>query len=121
MNHSANKKLIKKRDAVIILIILIIGIMSFTAYKLFSEEGRAAVVSVDGNIIEILSLTDSVKTDITVNGIDGVLIDIKNGRIKIKSSECPDKICVNTGYISKVDERIVCLPKKLIIEIRAEE
>ena len=32
--------------------------------------------------------------------------------------DCPDKLDVKQGYISKVGEVIVCLPNKLVIEIK---
>lgn len=121
MKHSANKKLIRKRDAVIILIILLTGIICFAGYKIFSPEGKTAVITLNGKTTEKLSLTEAESKYITVKGAEGTVIEINNGRIRVKSADCPDKICVNAGYISNVGERIVCLPKKLIVEIRAEE
>lgn len=120
MKHSANKRLISKRDAVIILIILLMGLILFAGYKLFSPEGKTAVITVNGKTTEKLNLTESASKYITIKEVEGTVIEINNGRIRVKSSDCPDKICVNTGYISNVGERIVCLPKRLIIEIKAE-
>ena len=39
------------------------------------------------------------------------------GKIRIIESDCPDKICVKTDFIDSKSEKIVCLPKKLIVEI----
>ena len=121
MKRSAAKRLIRKRDAAIIIMILLTGIICFAGYKLFSPSGRTAVITINGKTAEKLSLTESGGRDITLKEAEGIVIEINNGRIRVKSADCPDKICVNTGYISKVGERIVCLPKKLIIEIKAEE
>lgn len=121
MNHSANKRLISKQDAVIILIILLTGIIFLAGYKLFSSEGRIALITVNGKVVKELSLKGTELDDITLKEAEGTVIEINNGRIRVKSAECPDKICVNAGYISNVGERIVCLPKRLIIEIKAEE
>ena len=48
----------------------------------------------------------------------GNIIEISGGSVRMIYADCPDKICVNEGYISKTNERIICMPKKLIIEIR---
>ena len=45
-------------------------------------------------------------------------IEIKDGEVSVKEADCPDKICVNHKKISNVGESIICLPHKLVIEIR---
>ncbi|MFR4337598.1 MAG: NusG domain II-containing protein [Lachnospira pectinoschiza] len=32
-------------------------------------------------------------------------------------ADCPDKLCVKTGMISKTGETIVCLPHRVVVEI----
>ena len=32
-------------------------------------------------------------------------------------ADCPDKLCVKTGRISKTGETIVCLPHRVVVEI----
>ena len=39
------------------------------------------------------------------------------GRIRIVSADCPDKICVDTGWISDSTAPIVCLPHRLVIRL----
>ena len=99
MKRSAAKRLIRKRDAAIIIMILLTGIICFAGYKLFSPSGRTAVITINGKTAEKLSLTESGGRDITLKEAEGIVIEINNGRIRVKSADCPDKICVNTGYI----------------------
>ena len=47
------------------------------------------------------------------------LVEVEPGRIRIASANCPDQVCVNTGWISNTVRPIVCLPAKL--SIRLEE
>ena len=42
---------------------------------------------------------------------------VEPGRIRVESADCPDKVCVNQGYISDGTVPIACLPHKLIIRI----
>ena len=43
-------------------------------------------------------------------------VEIKDGRIRVKDAECPDKVCVKTGWLSSSAVPIVCLPNHLVIE-----
>lgn len=47
-------------------------------------------------------------------------IEIKDGKIRVSHADCPDKICVNTGWLS-AGIPIVCLPNRLVIEFEEDE
>ena len=42
-----------------------------------------------------------------------------DNEIHMLQSSCPDKICVNHSAISNTGENIICLPHKLVIEIKS--
>ena len=44
---------------------------------------------------------------------------MKGKKIRNKEDNSPDQIAVKTGWISKPGETSICLPHKLIIEIKA--
>ena len=46
------------------------------------------------------------------------VVEVEHGRIRVASANCPDGVCVHTGWISTGVRPIVCLPAKL--EIRLE-
>ncbi len=48
-----------------------------------------------------------------------MLIEIKEGRIRVRESDCPRKICVNTGWIKTPGQVIVCVPNKVLVEIKS--
>ncbi len=116
MNHTENKRLITRRDAIIIGIILAAGVLALVLFGTHSRYGSKAVISVDGKTVKTITLSNLSRT-YELDEAKGAVIEMKDGAICVYSSDCPDKICVNTGYISKKGEKIVCLPKKLIIEI----
>ena len=43
---------------------------------------------------------------------------IENGQAHFINSDCPDKTCQKIGKISKSGETIVCLPHKVIAEVK---
>ncbi|MCP4353717.1 MAG: NusG domain II-containing protein, partial [Desulfobacterales bacterium] len=49
------------------------------------------------------------------------IIETKQGGIRIKKSDCPRQICVNTGWIKTPGRIIVCVPNKILIEIKSEK
>jgi hypothetical protein len=48
-----------------------------------------------------------------------MLIEIKEGRIRVRESDCPRKICVNTGWIKTPGQVIACVPNKVLVEIKS--
>lgn len=44
-----------------------------------------------------------------------------NNEICMLQSSCPDKICVHHSAISDTGENIICLPHKLVIEIKGDQ
>ena len=56
---------------------------------------------------------------ILVEGEDGAenLVEAAPGRIRMKSADCPDQVCVHQGWISDSTVPIVCLPHQVIIEV----
>lgn len=115
----SNKKIIVKKDFFIILAIVLTGIIvvsvSFIMKK--TNHGKTAVISVDSEIIEKINLETHENNTFSIENIKGVVFEVNNGKIRIIESDCPDKICVKTDFINSKSEKIVCLPKKLIVEI----
>lgn len=119
-------RIIKKMDIVIIAVLLII---SFTPHLIFfktSQKGSKnnyAIIKVDGKIhkkIDLSKVKKSEKVNLNLpNGKNTLLVE--NNSIEMKSANCNDALCVKQGNISKVGQTIICLPHKLIIEIKGDE
>ena len=75
--------------------------------------------------IEIVSPTKTIihplhkEATIQVKGkISQMTVEVKNNRVRVISSDCPDKICIKTGWISHGYEFILCAPNQVSIRIR---
>lgn len=119
--------IVKGWDLVIIFIIVILSFLPFTIFSYQqSGENRAntqviAVISIDNEIVKEVKLTGHIGTeifDITDAKGNTETIEVSDERIRIKSATCPDQVCVNTGFISKPGKTIICLPHRIIIEIK---
>jgi len=79
-------------------------------------EGSTVVIQVDDQTVEKLNLRES--RELTVKGHTGdVRVEIRDGRVRVVDAECPNRICVHTGWRSKHGEVIVCVPNRTIIRI----
>ena len=110
------RKLITGLDISLIAALLVVCVFLFLGFNR-ANIGTTAVVTVENKELYVLSLTQNteklVKTDYGYNKVV-----VHNGCCYVKSADCRDSVCINRGEISKVGESIVCLPHKLIVEIR---
>jgi hypothetical protein len=47
-------------------------------------------------------------------------IEIKDRQIRVSESDCPKTLCVRKGWIRMSGDVIVCVPNKVLIEIRSK-
>lgn len=83
--------------------------------NVYIRSGGELIYTID------LSKAEDCEFDITYKG--GVnTIEIKDHMIHVKEADCPDGICIKTGWIGGENGTapIVCLPNRLVIEPAAE-
>lgn len=122
-------KMIKRWDIIIVTILVLISFLPFTIFSAVQAKSlkdntkdRVAIVTLDNKQIRTIKLTGNNRTfRFTVHSGDGDenTIEVKKERIRIKSANCPDQNCVLTGFISKPGQTIVCLPHRVVIEIKS--
>lgn len=47
-------------------------------------------------------------------------VNVKDGKVSVLDASCPDRVCVNSGSISRSGEVIVCAPAMVTVEILSE-
>ena len=66
----------------------------------------------------ILSVPLDIDSEYTVEGALGdVVLEVKDGKIRVKSENSPKNICSKEGYIGDSSRTLICLPNKIIIKI----
>ena len=104
------------RDALLILSLLLLALLLY----FFMEgrgEGDSVRISVDGRAEYSIPLAQS--GDYSINGGSNIL-RIEGGKARIIDADCPDKLCVKSGEVSKTGESIICLPNRVMISIESE-
>lgn len=111
-----------KGDKVLIFVVVLLTILSlgFIKRNAFSNDSRYVSIQVDGKEVKKIIFDEEVigKT-IPINSEYGYnLIEIGDNEVRVIEADCPDRVDVKQGYISKIGETIVCLPNKMIVEIK---
>lgn len=101
----------KKRDIIIYFFIFLSAFSAFFAV-IKKESGKSAVVSQNNKIVIKADLSEDREIKLEHN-----TIVIKNDEVFMLCADCPDKVCVKKGKISKKGESIICLPNRVAVEI----
>ena len=105
---SSNKGWIAVFAAVIVVCVLSIILIR-------NIGGRTAVISKNGQ--EIARVDLSRVTESYTIPLDGNVILVEPGSVRMQSADCPDQICVHQGVLHDAG-RIVCLPNRVLIEMQ---
>lgn len=106
---------------IIVLAVMAVFILAWNSFGVNSGKQLTAVITQDGKIIKQIDLTDlkspeSVYIDEPVKQV----IRAEQGKIRFMESDCPNKICVKTGWLTKAGDRAVCIPSKVVVTIVGE-
>jgi hypothetical protein len=105
-------------DWVLIALLVIVSGYSFVFIKEVLPQGTDVKIEVDGKPAYILPL--SINRTVSVDGPAGkTIVEISNGKVRVKDSPCHNKLCVHQGWINK--GAIVCLPNKVLVIISGPE
>lgn len=116
----------KKADVIIIGVILILALAGFGASNImFSHKyaNKYVDINLKGKLYQrVLIKNNAFKKTIEIKSNLGKnVILIENGGARMLDADCHDKICIKEGFKSKVGQTIVCLPNKLVVEIKGED
>jgi len=107
-------------DVVLIAFILLfsVGVILHTKFGLNWQLSKVseAFVYHEGQLFKRLNL----ERDQELPLLSGkMLIEIKQRRIRVRESDCPRQVCVNTGWIRYPGETVVCVPYRVLIEVKS--
>jgi len=100
-----------------IILIIMIFAGAFGSYFILSrnQSNLTAYIYYRNNLHGAYPLSRNTRIDINEN----CAAEIKNGKIRMIKSDCPDKRCVHQGWSSLLP--IICLPNQIVIEIKSDK
>lgn len=99
-------------DILIIFLIAAAGV--FLTVRGLGQKGSKVVVNAAGVKYEYSAELDGTYT--VAGELGPTTFEIKDGRVRIIDSPCPNKICISQGWHNP----LVCLPNKVMITVEGE-
>lgn len=102
---------------------LIIGILLLAAilYIFFgsANEGSMVVITLDGKPYATCSLEEDKRIEVKSEWGSNIVV-IENGQVYVADADCPDQYCVKQGSLPNGRASIICLPHKMVIEVKGD-
>lgn len=83
----------------------------YVSIQINGEEIKAIQFSKD-----IIGKTYKIETEYGYN-----VLEFGDEEVKIIEASCLDKLCINQGTIDKIGQLLVCLPNRLVVEIKSND
>ncbi len=106
--------------------LLFFGSILFRRVCLFLPQSPAplqAVIRKEGTLLQRINLKEVANPYIfrveTDHGHYN-LLRVEPGRIRFIEADCPHKLCINYGWISRPGEMALCLPHKILVYIERD-
>ena len=108
----------KKFDIIVIAAFLAAAGAAYGILNINKSGGKTADIYVKGRYYTTLPLNKN--TVYTPNAAPSVKIEVRDGKIGFIESDCPDKVCIHTGFLSTAGQTAVCLPNAVSVVVRSE-
>ncbi len=107
----------RKKDILVVLVIIAIAGVCFLAnHFLFRDAGQVyGEIYLDGELMDTVNLKQDQQFSLPQR--PEVVLEVKNGGIAFVQSDCPDKICIHSGYLSHTGQNASCLPNRMTVRI----
>ena len=115
------KKRISRNDVIFLAILLAVVTVFLVIYERTgtrADAGACVRVTVDGSVYGTYALGEEQEIPIVQDGVTTNVLTIRDGRADMTEADCPDKLCVSQGKISRSGQTIICLPNKTMVTIK---
>ena len=115
-----SRRKLEKAEKILYLILAVVTAGLLIWHFATPPKGKQVEVRVEGKVLGTYALDVDKTFFIGEKGHRNFVV-IKDGAVQVTEADCPDKVCVNKGKISRVGESIICLPHRVVIEVTSDE
>ncbi len=109
--------MITKTDFIVICFVAMFSLLVSFICGFAEIETKTAVIEVDGNVFAEYEM-DKISREKIVDVYGRNTVKITNEYVQVTYADCPDKLDVKQGKITKPGQTIVCLPNKMTVTIK---
>ena len=112
-------KYLKKYDIFIISVILLFSFLSWIIYQYFiADQTSKAEIYHYSELLKTVDLGQRIDKNFSIEENPNIVFHLfKDGSISFEESDCPHKLCIKAGKISRPGQFAACLPNGIIIKI----
>ena len=105
----------------IVFFLILVGIVVSVIFVSLPKKEKATMADVVQRGKTLYSLRLDQNQDVEIPLSDGIFhIEIKDGKVRVVSSPCPNQTCVQQGSVDKVGESIICAHEGITISLRGD-
>lgn len=108
-----------KCDLWLLAAIVLVGAVLWLGFRWLRPGEEASLVEVRRQGVLELSVPLAEEQTYLLTGPEGEENElcVAEGKAFMRAANCPDKLCVSQGAITRGGESIVCLPHKLVVQL----
>jgi len=109
-------------DYFLYILIVLVSLALFSRGPLLlgpAGNGQSADITVDGDVVKTIPADQLAQTgsfELEANSFH-YTVEYEAGRIRISHADCPDQVCVQTGWVSRLGQVSACVPGHLILSV----
>lgn len=105
-------------DAMVALLVAVLAMgLAFFQWRSGGAEDLTAVVTIDGEEIDRVSLAHAAAERVYAAGDYTLTVEYAAGSARVLHSDCPTQDCVHTGAAVRSGQSVVCLPGRFILRL----
>lgn len=117
----ANNKPKKKKSSNLVPVLILIALCGWAVWQMALKPAypsTTVTIRQENEVLKTLTLPVGQSKTYSLQrwGID-MELELSPGMARVMHSDCPDKICVNTGWLSESGQTAVCMPNRVTITI----
>ncbi|MEW5766009.1 MAG: NusG domain II-containing protein [bacterium] len=105
-----------KVDKLLLGIIFLVIATGYLGVKYLPKQGKMVEIESPGGR-QVIPLTGHPQKVTVAGCLGSTTLEIKNGKVRVVDSPCPQHICVKQGWKSRGGEVIVCLPNRIVVKV----
>lgn len=114
-----------KGDKVLVIVLIVFSLL-FAYYMATVNnnlEKKYISIQINGEEINTIEFSDDIigETYVLETEFGRNVLQFGDGEVRIIEASCPDQLCVKQGKIGQVGQLLVCLPNRLVVEIKAND
>lgn len=114
-----------KGDKVLVIVLIIFSLLF--AYYIStinnSLENKYVSIQINGEEVKTIKFSDDIIGEkyVLETKFGRNVLQFGDNEVRIIEASCPDQLCIKQGKIGQVGQLLVCLPNRLVVEIKAND